>query len=400
MNILKTIKTQLHTFRLTDTERADIRVHLAHHMNTYVPQRSRATASPYHYHAWKKRLTAGVASLVMVMITGGTGLAYASFDALPGETLYGIKVTTEEVQSAIKTSPESRARFEVERVERRINEAVTLAARGTLDEKNKATISKNLKRHTEKVAFETSKLSKEEPEKAIEVSARLAVTLEAQKEVIINTATSTELAIISEQIIAAQVQAKEEKASATEILIASGNSEVTVEKLSAKKNRITLALADLTKKTTEPTTARTDNKEPVVTIATAPTISTDTERALSTASEMTSMPTFFIAASLTPEETVAALVAEADALIAIGNFTDAFLKLQEAEDLLLKLELKKQAAEVVVDAQELTPTESVETKPVITETIPLEQSLQNTKPEPVLEKQSLETETKTATLHL
>ena len=54
-NILKTIKKQLHTFTMTDDERADIRLRVASHMHTYKPKHR--IPSPYMFGVWHKRLS-------------------------------------------------------------------------------------------------------------------------------------------------------------------------------------------------------------------------------------------------------------------------------------------------------------------------------------------------------
>lgn len=366
MNILKTIKTQLHTFRLTDTERADMRVHLAHHMHTYVPQRSLFTPSPYLQHTIRKQFAVSVASILAVMITGGTGLAYASFDSLPGDALYTVKVTTEEVQAAIKTSPEARAAFEVKRVERRITEAVALASAGELSEAKKETISNNLKRHTEKVAIETEKLSKEKPEEALEVNALLAITLEAQSDIIVTTAPSEALAVISQQITEAQVEAETQKVTATETLIASGSDAITQEQLDKKKAWLTTALKERSRP--EPETATvvtTTDVETVITVIDEPTTTVTmaqliTEPILETTEPVSALETelsITTAAVATPEEIILNYIAAADELAAIGNFTEAFLKLQEAEEHMLKLQFADtaRAAETFIEPVPTTP---------------------------------------------
>jgi len=321
---------------MTDNERADIRLKVASHMHTYRPHGR--VPSPYMFGVWQKRLSIMTAVFLMVMITGGSGLAYASNDALPGDVLYSVKVNgVEEVQAAIKSTPQARAEFEVKRVEKRLGEAVTLATQGKLDEKKSDSIAQSLERHTNKVTEETSKLLEENPNSAVEVSAKLALSIEAHAAAITTAQEQNkvdgELDAIVEQVTAAQEHAEVEKAAATEVLVANGEMAVTAEDIAAKKERLMKSyVAAFGPVVIEDTTVPTD-------ATTAPT-----DEMLKTEVVIEAVAISDIPVVVSPQQEIDTFFIQADELIAAGNTTEAFLALQKAEELLLKIEMKDEAA--------------------------------------------------------
>lgn len=378
MNILKNIKTQLDTLKLTDTERADIRLRVAHHMQTYKPRNAIFTMSPYMVGVWHKRLASSIAVFLIVMLSGGSGLAYASYDSLPGEKLYVVKVTTEELQAAVKTTPEARATFEVKRAERRINEAVTLAKTGKLDESKKATIAANLKRHTDQIAIETQKLSEEKPDQAVEVNARLALSLEAGSKIIADASITEDtndntLLAFADAVTHAKVSAEGSKVTATEKLVAKVDTHLTKEKLAQKKEHLTVLMKDW--KTPVVESKITDDElstEPtdIVTIAVARSIEPEPVLMMAT--------TMVMVSTTTPEEEVQQLLSDAESLIANGNLKEAFLVLQQAEELITKINLKLVPSDAVetIDS-EVSADQTIQTEALKTPTRSVKEASQN-----------------------
>lgn len=64
----------------------------------------------------------------LIMTLSGGGAAFASQDSLPGETLYPIKIFTENVRSVVARSPESKAKLEVKFASERVAEVKELLA--------------------------------------------------------------------------------------------------------------------------------------------------------------------------------------------------------------------------------------------------------------------------------
>ena len=77
-------------------------------------------------------------ALVLVV---GVGTSYAAEGALPGEPLYEMKVrVVEPLRGVLAVSEVSKAKWDTERISRRLAEAEVLAARGELDEESRTEI--------------------------------------------------------------------------------------------------------------------------------------------------------------------------------------------------------------------------------------------------------------------
>ena len=66
----------------------------------------------------------------MGVVGSGAGIVYASQDSLPGEVLYTVKISSENIRLALTTGSESKAKLNLELAERRVEEAVAQSERG------------------------------------------------------------------------------------------------------------------------------------------------------------------------------------------------------------------------------------------------------------------------------
>ena len=82
---------------------------------------------------WMPRWAVAAVSLVFVILLCGTTTVAASSDALPGDTLYGVKTTAEAVQLRLTFSEEGKARLQARFAERRAWEMARLAESGRTD---------------------------------------------------------------------------------------------------------------------------------------------------------------------------------------------------------------------------------------------------------------------------
>lgn len=82
--------------------------------------------------SWRPAYTLATALLVGLLV-GGAGVVQASAEALPGESLYGVKRTVEETRLAVAWSPSGEAALMERFAEERLSEAVTMAAAGQSD---------------------------------------------------------------------------------------------------------------------------------------------------------------------------------------------------------------------------------------------------------------------------
>ena len=102
----------------------------------------------YSFGSWVSHHTWVVASLVLVVIAGSGGVASAAEAALPGSSLYTVKVDIiEPIRDVLAVSAESQATWQAAKAERRIQEASTLALEGALDDTTQADIETRLDQH-------------------------------------------------------------------------------------------------------------------------------------------------------------------------------------------------------------------------------------------------------------
>ncbi len=70
---------------------------------------------------------------ISVIFGGGAAAAYASQDALPGDTLYPVKEVVEQAELAFTTNPQAKAELHLEFAQERVAEIQTLVAEGRTD---------------------------------------------------------------------------------------------------------------------------------------------------------------------------------------------------------------------------------------------------------------------------
>src|SRR3989339_848820 len=88
---------------------------------------------------------ASLAVLLVIFILAGGGVAMAAEKSLPGELLYPIKIhINERAKSLTAVSPEAKGKFEVEKLEQRLQEAEILSNRGELNPESRAILEKRL----------------------------------------------------------------------------------------------------------------------------------------------------------------------------------------------------------------------------------------------------------------
>lgn len=93
----------------------------------------------------RPRLAAVAASLLLAIFAGGASVVGASGDALPGETLYPVKRTVENVRLALELSDAGEAELRLSYARRRAREMATLLEAGDLKDLSNA--RDNLRRH-------------------------------------------------------------------------------------------------------------------------------------------------------------------------------------------------------------------------------------------------------------
>lgn len=124
--------------------------------------------------------------LLIITLMFGGGMGLAAEKALPGDSLYPIKSgLSEEARGWLSISEEARANWEVERVQRRLEEAEQLASRGSLNAENRAVIEANFQAQSERVRDRIAKFEgKENFNAAVGVSSNFEVALKAHERIL------------------------------------------------------------------------------------------------------------------------------------------------------------------------------------------------------------------------
>ncbi len=91
------------------------------------------------------RIAAPAFALAIFFVSGGAVMAEKS---LPGDSLYALKTTFEDVRGRLIVSPESKIRWNTARVERRLAEAQSLASNGRLSKEVAAGLAENVDSYT------------------------------------------------------------------------------------------------------------------------------------------------------------------------------------------------------------------------------------------------------------
>jgi hypothetical protein len=187
--------------RLSDAERARTRAFLKRYMEMHPPVPH--TARPAFVQAVSmfmvvrlKNAVRSVQSLqintpyirpmpafiatILILASGGT--AIAAEGALPGDLLYPVKVgINEEVRAAVALSAEARTDWAIERAERRLNEAVSLAAQSRLDADTQVQVEASLSARVEEALAHAAKLKEKHVEAGVEAETRLEMLLSAHE---------------------------------------------------------------------------------------------------------------------------------------------------------------------------------------------------------------------------
>lgn len=125
------------------------------------------------------------ALLILAVLVGG-GVSFAAEGSLPGDTLYPIKLNVnEEVAAALDFSSEAKAKRQAALAEKRLEEAVTLAAEGKLTTEAKEQLALNFEKHAEKFEEHIEKVSTDKDSKtSAELSSEFEASLNAHETIL------------------------------------------------------------------------------------------------------------------------------------------------------------------------------------------------------------------------
>ncbi len=196
INKLRKFKKQIHSVRLTPNEKLDMKNTLTAFMKenpVRIENESRhilaQTGQSVFSFLQHKYMFASLIALLVVSLTGG--VSYAAQDSLPGSPLYSIKNITEEVRAAATLSPKADADWDTRRIERRLEEANTLAAQGKLTTSTEAQLAQKIQTHIANAEQRIQKMEdKHEDREAADVVARLQASLALHQQLLTSLSTT------------------------------------------------------------------------------------------------------------------------------------------------------------------------------------------------------------------
>lgn len=238
---LKNLFSVFKEIKLTQNEKNSIRLQVSQHMHRR-PIGSRSSFLTFRY--------ASIVAFALVLFVSSGGLiAFASQGALPGKSLYNVKRATEELKKATLGSPTEKASYELALIDKRFSETNELISKQSLTTKNEAIIIEAIKQHTDDFKQETNQLAINDPAEALSYNAKLTNTLK--------TGTHILLALSHQQN---QVLAKADSVSPNTLVLAAYAS---AEKITAEKKQLeSMVVSD-----TNIATVRTAEKKYSETIA-------------------------------------------------------------------------------------------------------------------------------------
>ncbi len=140
----------------------------------------------YSFNVWiqQHRWVPALAVVVIVLLAGNSAVR-ASNDALPGESLYSLKVNiVEPVRVALASTPVAKAEIRAELVQKRLQEAETLAARGTLTEAQEQQIEQSVEVQKTQLAINVAEIQKTQPEKAQDINTTVDASISTHERVL------------------------------------------------------------------------------------------------------------------------------------------------------------------------------------------------------------------------
>lgn len=164
--------------------RADEKAATRETLLSFMEQGRKSVPSPY---AWLFGPGVRVAAtLLLVVMIGGGGIASAAEGARPGDALYVVKLkVTEPARTALIFDTDKRTKFKVERADKRLKEFAVVAAADNPDPETTALIAESLSESISEVSEEVATLSATgQADEALTANADLQSLLEAHSEVL------------------------------------------------------------------------------------------------------------------------------------------------------------------------------------------------------------------------
>lgn len=132
---------------------------------------------------WRTKLMPALLTIILTLAVTG-GVTVASQGAVPGDTLYPVKIKSEEVRSSLTFSAQSRAELETKLAHERLKEAEELSAESRLDEYIRIQLEENFEKHANRVQQRTNEFSEVDAKAAASISSNFEVSLKAHDRIL------------------------------------------------------------------------------------------------------------------------------------------------------------------------------------------------------------------------
>jgi hypothetical protein len=139
MNLNKKYNQIVKNVVMTDAEKNAMRSSLLWHV--------RSNSMPVKSHFYNIPIFRYGMAFVFLILVSGSGVSFASQNALPGDSSYKFKLGMEEIKGITKTTPKQKLIYNKERAETRLQEMKTLLVNDTATPENIAIASKELESH-------------------------------------------------------------------------------------------------------------------------------------------------------------------------------------------------------------------------------------------------------------
>lgn len=173
---LNTLKNESNTLRLTPQEKSAMKARIFGAPAPLAPKQS-----PYFIFTYQFMQARVLAPLAVVLVVfAGAGTAAAAQGALPGDTLYAVKVSVNEaVEVALATTPVAKAQVQAKLAQRRVEEAEVLAAQGALTSDTSERLAASFETHAQAAADLTDDVAELDPDAGAALKANLDSSLAA-----------------------------------------------------------------------------------------------------------------------------------------------------------------------------------------------------------------------------
>jgi hypothetical protein len=256
--LLETIKKQNSNLNLARHEKKAMRARLVLHMREENLYEEVEYAQEYKISRYlivsnyiTKHLAKATIIAIIFTLSGGASIFAAAESALPGNSLYNVKVhVSEELRFAFKNQ-EEKTNWEIERTKRRFEEATILSMQGQLPVALAGKIQENIQQHASEAVRRANKAASQDPQFAISAHQELASTLQAQTTVLESVQTgdteaSTIESIVKEAQIHTEIASQSEQQVVTSLIFFETEEESEVSE--ETKEQVIEMFADLSKK--------------------------------------------------------------------------------------------------------------------------------------------------------